>query len=72
MSEPTAVRPKAGHTPTRTALGFLEDADVQRRAVHALGLDDDTEQACRRTVTALTALPADYRTGLVRHRARDL
>jgi len=31
--------------------------------------DGDTEQACRRTVAALTA---DYRTGLVRRRALDL
>ncbi|MEU3620035.1 hypothetical protein ABZ725_48305 [Streptomyces sp. NPDC006872] len=34
--------------------------------------DGDTEQACRRTVDALTALPVDYRTGLVRRRALDL
>ncbi|WP_053710767.1 hypothetical protein [Streptomyces sp. NRRL B-3648] len=34
--------------------------------------DGDTEQACRRTVAALTALPGDYRTGLVRRRALDL
>ncbi|MEU0042713.1 hypothetical protein [Streptomyces werraensis] len=34
--------------------------------------DGDTEQACRRTVAALTALPSDYRTGLVRRRALDL
>ncbi|MCX4740759.1 hypothetical protein [Streptomyces antibioticus] len=32
----------------------------------------DTEQACRRTVAALTALPDGYRTGLVRRRAQDL
>ncbi|MGW4750370.1 hypothetical protein ACWEPR_37035 [Streptomyces sp. NPDC004290] len=34
--------------------------------------DGDTEQACRRTVDALTALPVGYRTGLVRRRALDL
>ncbi|MEY9484238.1 hypothetical protein RKD26_000032 [Streptomyces calvus] len=34
--------------------------------------DGDTEQACRRTVDALTTLPSDYRTGLVRCRALDL
>lgn len=34
--------------------------------------DGDTEQACRRTVATLSALPADYRTGLVRRRALDL
>ncbi|TJZ95883.1 hypothetical protein FCI23_51680 [Actinacidiphila oryziradicis] len=34
--------------------------------------DGDTEQACRRATAALTALPADYRTGLIRARATDL
>ncbi|EMF56755.1 hypothetical protein SBD_1838 [Streptomyces bottropensis ATCC 25435] len=34
--------------------------------------DGDTEQACRRTVAALTALPSEYRTGLVRRRGLDL
>jgi hypothetical protein len=34
--------------------------------------DGDTEQACRRTIAALTALPEGYRTGLVRCRALDL
>ncbi|MEW2289667.1 hypothetical protein [Streptomyces sp. NPDC047841] len=34
--------------------------------------DGDTEQACRRTVDALTALPADCRSGLVHRRALDL
>ncbi|MCQ8194632.1 helix-turn-helix domain-containing protein [Streptomyces rugosispiralis] len=34
--------------------------------------DGDTEQACHRATAALTALPADYRTGLVRKRAMDL
>ncbi|MER6471558.1 hypothetical protein [Streptomyces collinus] len=32
----------------------------------------DSEQACRRTIAALTALPDSYRTGLVRRRAQDL
>jgi hypothetical protein len=34
--------------------------------------DGDSEEACRRTVAALTGLPAGYRTGLVRRRAQDL
>jgi hypothetical protein len=34
--------------------------------------DGDTGQACRRAVAALTALPVDYRTGLVRRRTLDL
>ncbi|MYQ69246.1 hypothetical protein GTY92_38605 [Streptomyces sp. SID4950] len=34
--------------------------------------DGDTEQAGRRTVAALTALPVDFCTGLVRRRALDL
>ncbi|KOG26159.1 hypothetical protein [Streptomyces viridochromogenes] len=34
--------------------------------------DGDTEEACRRTVAALTALPDGYRIGLVRRRALDL
>jgi hypothetical protein len=34
--------------------------------------DGDSEQACRRTVAALTALPDGYRTGLVRLRALEL
>ncbi|GAA3381048.1 hypothetical protein GCM10020367_70770 [Streptomyces sannanensis] len=34
--------------------------------------DGDSEEACRRTVAALTGLPGDYRTGLVRRRALDL
>ncbi|MGW4995217.1 hypothetical protein ACWEQ3_47905 [Streptomyces mirabilis] len=34
--------------------------------------DGDSEDACRRTVAALTGLPDGYRTGLVRRRALDL
>lgn len=34
--------------------------------------DGDSEDACRRTVTALTGLPDGYRTGLVRRRALNL
>ncbi|GAA2415437.1 hypothetical protein [Streptomyces coeruleofuscus] len=34
--------------------------------------DGDSQEACRRTVATLTALPAGYRTGLVRRRAQDL
>ncbi|WP_406390034.1 hypothetical protein [Streptomyces sp. NBC_00887] len=34
--------------------------------------DGDTEQACRRMVATLDALPDAYRTGLVHRRALDL
>jgi tetratricopeptide (TPR) repeat protein len=34
--------------------------------------EGDSEEACRRTVAALSALPDSYRTGLVRQRALDL
>ncbi|WP_329416745.1 hypothetical protein OG802_34270 [Streptomyces sp. NBC_00704] len=34
--------------------------------------DGDTEQACRRAIAALTALPVDDRAGLVRRQALDL
>ncbi|MFE7215694.1 hypothetical protein ACFU93_38495 [Streptomyces sp. NPDC057611] len=34
--------------------------------------DGDSEEACRRTVAALTGLPGDYQTGLVHRRAQDL
>ncbi|MEU4490028.1 hypothetical protein AB0H94_35005 [Streptomyces purpurascens] len=34
--------------------------------------DGDSEEACRRTVATLTALPDDYGTGLVHRRAQDL
>ncbi|MFK0112576.1 hypothetical protein [Streptomyces sp. NPDC091217] len=34
--------------------------------------DGDSEEACRRTVAALTGLPDGYRTGLVHRRALDL
>ncbi|KUN33808.1 hypothetical protein AQJ27_49800 [Streptomyces olivochromogenes] len=34
--------------------------------------DGDSEEACRRTVAALTGVPDGYRTGLVRRRALDL
>ncbi|MFF9690496.1 hypothetical protein [Streptomyces sp. NPDC014623] len=34
--------------------------------------DGDTEEACRRVISVLTALPDAYRGGLVRHRATDL
>ncbi|MFE2302436.1 hypothetical protein ACFXAW_30075 [Streptomyces sp. NPDC059445] len=34
--------------------------------------DGDSDEACRRTVSALTGLPGDFRTGLVYRRALDL
>ncbi|MEU9289151.1 hypothetical protein AB0D57_31885 [Streptomyces sp. NPDC048275] len=54
--------------PTSTMTRTLLNIDAAACSHH----DGDTEQACRRTVNALTALPADYRTGLVRRRALDL
>ncbi|MFF9089875.1 hypothetical protein ACF1BE_26325 [Streptomyces sp. NPDC014991] len=54
--------------PTSTVTHTLLNIDAAARSHH----DGDTEQACRRTVAALTALPADYCTGLVRGRALDL
>ncbi|MEU9438128.1 hypothetical protein [Streptomyces sp. NPDC048252] len=54
--------------PTSTMTRTLLTIDGAACAHH----DGDTEQACRRAVDALTALPADYRTGLVRRRALDL
>lgn len=54
--------------PTSTMTRTLLTIDGAACAHH----DGDTEQACHRTVDALTALPTDYRTGLVRRRALDL
>ncbi|MFJ9634725.1 hypothetical protein ACIRU8_44260 [Streptomyces sp. NPDC101175] len=54
--------------PTSTMTRTLLTIDAAACSHH----DGDTEQACRRTVAALTALPADFRTGLVRRRALDL
>ncbi|KAF3463244.1 hypothetical protein [Streptomyces sp. Tu 3180] len=54
--------------PTSTMTRTLLHIDAAACSHH----DGDTEQACRRTVAALTALPGDYRTGLVRRRAQDL
>ncbi|MFJ8941096.1 hypothetical protein ACIRL0_36180 [Streptomyces sp. NPDC102365] len=54
--------------PTSTMTRTLLNIDTATCSHH----DGDTEQACRRAVTALTALPDDYRTGLVRRRALDL
>jgi hypothetical protein len=54
--------------PTSTMTRTLLHIDAAACSHH----DGDTEQACRRTIAALTALPADYRTGLVRRRALDL
>ncbi|MDX3131403.1 hypothetical protein PV367_16830 [Streptomyces europaeiscabiei] len=54
--------------PTSTMTRTLLNIDTAACAHH----DGDTEQACHRAVAALTALPDDYRTGLVRRRALDL
>ncbi|MFI8169841.1 hypothetical protein ACIGAN_26290 [Streptomyces sp. NPDC085931] len=54
--------------PTSTMTRTLLHIDAAACSHH----DGDTEQACRRTIAALTALPADYRSGLVRRRALDL
>ncbi|MFJ8602500.1 hypothetical protein ACIREM_28090 [Streptomyces shenzhenensis] len=51
--------------PTSTMTRTLLHIDSAAFAHH----DGDTEQACRRTIAALTG---DYRTGLVRRRALDL
>ncbi|MGW4735153.1 hypothetical protein ACWEQC_39425 [Streptomyces shenzhenensis] len=55
-------------TPTSTMTHTLLHIDGATCAHH----DGNTEQACRRTVAALTGLPGDYRTGLVHRRALDL
>ncbi|MGW1675014.1 hypothetical protein [Streptomyces sp. NPDC002324] len=54
--------------PTSTMTRTLPNIDAAACSHH----DGDTGQACRRTVNTLTALPAEYRTGLVRRRALDL
>ncbi|SFN95575.1 hypothetical protein SAMN04487980_104017 [Streptomyces sp. cf124] len=54
--------------PTSTMTRTLLTIDAAACSDH----DGDTEQACRRTVAALTVLPVDYCTGLVRRRALDL
>ncbi|MGW3360940.1 hypothetical protein ACWDFL_37080 [Streptomyces bungoensis] len=54
--------------PTSTMTRTLLHIDAAACAHH----DGDSEQACRRTIAALTALPDGYRTGLVRRRAQDL
>ncbi|MEU4039767.1 hypothetical protein [Streptomyces collinus] len=54
--------------PTSTMTRTLLNIDAAACARH----DGDSEQACRRTIAALTALPDGYRTGLVRRRAQDL
>lgn len=54
--------------PTSTMTRTLLYIDGAACAHH----DGDSEEACRRTVAALTALPVDYRTGLLRRRALDL
>ncbi|MFJ9668785.1 hypothetical protein ACIRPP_29955 [Streptomyces sp. NPDC101219] len=54
--------------PTSSMTRTLLNIDAAACAHH----DGDTEQACHRTITALTALPDGYRTGLVRRRALDL
>ncbi|MET7765747.1 hypothetical protein ABZS71_28410 [Streptomyces sp. NPDC005393] len=54
--------------PTSSMTRTLDNLDAAACAHH----DGDTEQACQRATAALTALPADYREGLVRTRATDL
>ncbi|MFF2937254.1 hypothetical protein [Streptomyces mirabilis] len=54
--------------PTSTMTRTLLHIDDAACAHH----DGDSEQACRRTIAALTGLPDGYRTGLVRRRALDL
>jgi len=54
--------------PTSSMTRTLLNIDAAACSHH----DGDTEQACRRAVAALTALPDGYRTGLVRRRALDL
>lgn len=54
--------------PTSTMTRTLLNIDGAACAHH----DGDSEEACRRTVAALAALPGDFRTGLVRRRALDL
>jgi hypothetical protein len=54
--------------PTSTMTRTLLHIDAAACAHH----DGDSKQACRSTVTALTALPGDYRIGLVHRRAQDL
>ncbi|WP_328983098.1 hypothetical protein OG258_53525 [Streptomyces mirabilis] len=54
--------------PTSTMTRTLLNIDGAACSHH----DGDSEDACRRTVAALTGLPDGYRTGLVRRRAQDL
>ncbi|MFE2513331.1 hypothetical protein ACFXC9_33665 [Streptomyces naganishii] len=54
--------------PTSTMTRTLLNIDGAACSHH----DGDGEEACRRTVAALTGLPEGYRTGLVRRRALDL
>ncbi|ELS58914.1 hypothetical protein [Streptomyces viridochromogenes] len=54
--------------PTSTMTRTLPHIDAAACAHH----DGDSEQACRRTIAALTALPDAYRTGLVRRRTLAL
>lgn len=54
--------------PTSSMTRTLLNIDAAACAHH----DGDTAQACHRAVAALTVLPREYRTGLVRRRALDL
>ncbi|WP_326794026.1 hypothetical protein OHA79_52390 (plasmid) [Streptomyces sp. NBC_00841] len=54
--------------PTSTMTRTLLHIDGAACAHH----DGDSEEACRRTVAALTGLPGNYRTGLVLRRTLDL
>jgi hypothetical protein len=49
-----------------------DDPHLQDDAAACSCHDGDTEQACRRTVSAPAGLPGDFRTGVVRRRALDL
>ncbi|MGW4786747.1 hypothetical protein [Streptomyces sp. NPDC004230] len=67
-AEAQSAPPPELSTPTSTVTRTLLNIDAVERSHH----DGNTEQACRRTVADLAALPADYCTGLVRRRALDL
>ncbi|MGW2777205.1 hypothetical protein ACWC4C_32680 [Streptomyces olivaceoviridis] len=54
--------------PTSTMTRALLTLDAATCVHH----DGDTHEACQRTVTVLSTLPAPYRTGLVHRRALDL
>ncbi|MYX99935.1 hypothetical protein GT045_35375 [Streptomyces sp. SID486] len=69
---PPREREPAARSGTVRADQHHDPRPVGHRRHRLLPSHGDIEQACRRTVAALTALPADYRTGLVRRRALNL